>query len=125
MLQAANASEREKGFHVHLEDADIAALMQTLLMSERRIQRIELSSGAVWIKRQGTESPTWWNKLQGLAARLLPYAFLRPSPILSPTEMMAREKRRMIEFGNAGFIVPAIIYAVSYTHLTLPTKRIV
>ena len=111
MLQAANASEREKGFHVHLEDADIAALMQTLLMSEKRIQRLELSSGAVWIKRQGTEEPRWWSKLQGFAARLLPYAFLRPSPVLSPVEMMAREKRRMIEFGNAGFTVPAIIYS--------------
>ncbi|WP_296035489.1 serine/threonine protein phosphatase [uncultured Agrobacterium sp.] len=111
MLQAATASEREQGFHVHLEDADIAALMQTLLMSERRIQRLELSSGAVWIKRQGTEEPRWWGKLQGLAGRLLPYAFLRPSPILSPVEMMGREKRRMIEFRDAGFTVPAIIYS--------------
>lgn len=111
MLQAATASEREKGFHVHLEDADIAALMQTLLMSERRIQRLELSSGAVWIKRQGTEEQRWWGKLQGFVARLLPYAFLRPSPVLSPVEMMGREKRRMIEFGDAGFTVPAIIYA--------------
>ncbi|WHA43079.1 serine/threonine protein phosphatase [Agrobacterium larrymoorei] len=111
MLQSADPTEREKGFHVHLEDADIAALMQTLLTSDRRIQQLQLSVGSVWIKRQGTEKAPRWVKLQSFLASLLPYKFLKPSPILKPNEMMAREKRRMIEFAQAGFAVPEIIYA--------------
>ncbi len=111
MLEAAAPDEKARGFHVHLEDADIAALMQVLLTSDRRIQQLNLSVGSVWIKRQGTEQAPWWVKLQSLLGSALPYKFLKPSPILTPAAMMAREKRRMIEFGEKGFPVPDIIYA--------------
>lgn len=111
MLHAAEPEERERGFHVHLEDADIALLMQALLESDRRIFQLNLSAGSVWIKRQGTEKAPWWVKLQSLLSSALPYAFLRPSPILAPAVMMAREKRGMIEFAKKGFPVPEIIYS--------------
>ncbi|SCX21339.1 lipopolysaccharide kinase InaA family protein [Agrobacterium rosae] len=111
MLEAADPQEQAQGFHVHLEDADIAALMQVLLTSDGRIQQLNLSVGSVWIKRQGTEQAPWWIKLQALAAAALPYKFLKPSPILKPVDMMEREKRRMIEFGEKGFPVPDIIYS--------------
>ena len=111
MLEANSPEERAKGFHVHLEDADIAVLMQALLTSDRRILQMHLSIGSVWIKRQGTEQAPWWAKFQLFMASLLPYAFLKPSPILKPAAMMTREKRRMIEFGDKGFPVPDIIYA--------------
>ncbi len=111
MLEAADPQEQAKGFHVHLEDADIAALMQALLASEGRVQQLHLSVGSVWIKRQGAEKAPWWLKLQSLAASALPYKFLKPSPTLAPGAMMTREKRRMIAFGDKGFPVPEIIYA--------------
>nr|WP_246749350.1 serine/threonine protein phosphatase [Agrobacterium rosae] len=111
MLEAADPQEQAQGFHVHLEDADIAALMQVLLTSDGRIQQLNLSVGSVWIKRQGTEQAPWWIKLQALAAATLPYKFLKPSPILKPVDMMEREKRRMMEFGAKGFPVPDIIYS--------------
>ena len=110
MRPAADPDERVKGFHIHLEDADIAALMQALLSSNGRVQQVELSIGSVWIKRQGAERPRWPFKLQSLFASALPYQFLRPSPVLAPDLMMAREKRRMAKFGNKGFPVPDIIY---------------
>jgi hypothetical protein len=44
MLVAASEAEKAKGFHVHLEDGDIAALMRALLKSERRVQKLELSA---------------------------------------------------------------------------------
>lgn len=111
MLEAADPQEQARGFHVHLEDADIAALMQVLLASDGRIQQLNLSAGSVWIKRQGIEKAPWWIKLQALAASALPYKFLKPSPILKPVEMMERERRRMMEFGAKGFPVPDIIYS--------------
>ncbi|MGV1750945.1 lipopolysaccharide kinase InaA family protein [Agrobacterium sp. CG674] len=110
MHQTADPDERAKGFHIHLEDADIAALMQALVASEGRVQQLTLSAGSVWIKRQGAEKQPWWAKLQSVFASALPYQFLKPSPILAPAAMMAREKRRMVEFGNRGFPVPDIIY---------------
>lgn len=110
MRQAAEPDERAKGFHIHLEDEDISALMQALLSSKGRVQQLTLSAGSVWIKRQGCERPAWWVGLQSLFAAALPYKFLRPSPILAPCLMSAREKRRMTEFGNRGFPVPDIIY---------------
>lgn len=111
MLEAAAPEEKARGFHVHLEDADIASLMQALVESDRRIFQLNLSAGSVWIKRQGTEKAPWWIKLQSLLSSALPYSFLKPSPILAPALMMAREKRRMIEFAERGFPVPDIIYS--------------
>ena len=111
MLQAADSQEKREGFRVHLEDEDISALMQTLLASRRRVQQVTLSSGTVWIKRQGTEKPSWWIKLLGILAKLLPYSFMRPSPLLDPASMMRREIDAMERFAAKGFPVPQIIYA--------------
>jgi tRNA A-37 threonylcarbamoyl transferase component Bud32 len=102
---------RHSGFRVDLSDEDIAALMQTLVSGSRRVQRLELSSGVVWIKQQGTETPSWWISLQRFFSRLLPYAFLRPSPILKPAAMMQRELNRLRLFSKMGFAVPQVIYA--------------
>lgn len=111
MLNATEMSKRNKGLRVTLKDADIAALMQTLLTSDKRIQRLELESGVVWIKRQGTEASSWWISLQSFLAKLLPYSFLKPSPLLKPAAMMTREIRRMERFAEKGFPVANIIYA--------------
>lgn len=111
MLGAASETEKAKGFHVHLGDADIAALMQVLLQSKGRIQRLELSETTVWIKRQGTEKPSAWMKLQGILAKLLPYAFMRPSPPLDGAGLMRRELETLFAFRAKGFPVPPVIYS--------------
>jgi tRNA A-37 threonylcarbamoyl transferase component Bud32 len=111
MIQTADDQATRDGFRVHLEDEDISALMQTLLASKKRVQQVKLSSGTVWIKRQGTEKPSWWVKSLGVLAKLLPYAFMRPSPTLDPTSMMRREIDAMERFAAKGFPVPQIIYA--------------
>jgi tRNA A-37 threonylcarbamoyl transferase component Bud32 len=111
MLNATDMDTKKRGFRVTLKDTDIAALMQALLASDRRIQRLELESGAVWIKRQGTENSSWWISLQAFLAKLLPYSFLKPSPLLKPAAMMAREIRRMERFAEKGFPVAEIVYA--------------
>lgn len=111
MLNATDMDTKKRGFRVTLKDTDIAALMQALLASDRRIQRLELDSGAVWIKRQGTENSSWWISLQAFLAKLLPYSFLKPSPLLKPAAMMAREIRRMERFAEKGFPVAEIVYA--------------
>jgi tRNA A-37 threonylcarbamoyl transferase component Bud32 len=111
MLVAASEAENAKGFHVHLEDGDIAALMRVLLKSERRVQKLELSTTTVWIKRQGTETPSWWIKLQTFLARLLPYTFMRPSPRLDGAGLMRRELETLQSFKDQGFPVPPVIYS--------------
>lgn len=111
MLDATEMDKKNKALRVTLKDADITALMQTLLTSDKRIQRLELESGAVWIKRQGTETSSWWISLQSFLAKLLPYSFLKPSPLLKPAAMMTREIRRMERFAEKGFPVAKIIYA--------------
>ncbi|WP_454686678.1 phosphotransferase [Agrobacterium leguminum] len=111
MLVAASEAEKAKGFHVHLEDGDIAALMRALLKSERRVQKLELSATTVWIKRQGTETPSWWIKLQTFLAKLLPYTFMRPSPPLDGAGLMRRELETLQVFKARGFPVPPIIYS--------------
>ncbi|WP_244473569.1 lipopolysaccharide kinase InaA family protein [Rhizobium sp. Leaf262] len=110
-MLAANADEIAQGFEVHLEDEDVTAVMHALLNSERRIQKINLSTGSVWIKRQGTEKPSWGPKAQSFLAKLLPYSFMRPSPMLDPIGMMRREVDTMRLFEARGFPVPQIIYA--------------
>lgn len=111
MLQAVDMDKNTAGFRVELEDEDIAALMQALLTSTGRVQRLALSHGVVWIKRQGTEKPSWWISSQRFVSRLLPYSFLKPSPILKPKAMMEREKRRMLAFAEKGVPAPQIVYA--------------
>lgn len=111
MVVAASEAEKAKGFHVHLEDGDIAALMQALLQSERRVQKLALSTTTVWIKRQGTETPSWWIKVQTFLAKLLPYTFMRPSPPLDGAGLMRRELETLQAFKARGFPVPPVIYS--------------
>lgn len=111
MLLTANEAEKAEGFYVHLDDADIAALMRVLLNSDRRIQKLELSQLTVWIKRQGTERVTWWMKMQKLLSKLLPYAFLRPSAPLDGAGLMQRELETLQQFQQCGFPVPPLIYS--------------
>ncbi|MES5045032.1 lipopolysaccharide kinase InaA family protein [Rhizobium nepotum] len=110
MLVAANEAEKAKGFQVHLEDGDIAALMRVLLKNERRVQKLELSTTTVWIKRQGTETRSWWMKLLTVLAKLLPYTFMRPSTRLDGVGLMRRELETLQAFRGRGFPVPPIIY---------------
>lgn len=111
MLGAASETEKAEGFHVHLGDADIAALMQALLQSKGRIQKLQLPSLTVWIKRHGTEKLSSWIKLQSFLAKLLPYTFMRPSPPLDGAGLMRREIETMQVFRAKGFPVPPIIYS--------------
>ncbi|WP_156462045.1 lipopolysaccharide kinase InaA family protein [Rhizobium sp. Leaf311] len=108
---AASADEKAQGFEVHLEDEDVTALMYALLNSKRRIQKISLSTGSVWIKRQGTEKPSWGPKAQSFLSKFLPYSFMRPSPVLDPAGMMRREVDTMRLFEARGFPVPQIVYS--------------
>lgn len=110
-MLAASPEERSQGFEVHLEDEDVVAVMKAMVGSNRRVQKIELSVGSVWIKRQGTEGSSWGPKAQALLSRLLPYAFMRPSPRLDPRGMMHRELETLRKFEANGFPVPQIIYA--------------
>ncbi len=110
-MLAASPEEKAKGFEVHLEDGDVAALMKALIGSDRRVQKLALSTGAVWIKRQGTEQSRWGPKAQAALSKLLPYTFMRPSPRLDPKGMMRREIETMRKFAANGFPVPQIIYS--------------
>lgn len=94
-----------------MTDADIRTLLAALTREARRVERVELSFGAVWIKRYGTEHPPVWTKAQNLLARLFSQPFLRPSPILDSKGMIAREIRRIGTFAAAGVPVPKVLYS--------------
>ena len=90
---------------------DIETLLVTLARGARRVERVEMSFGAVWIKRYGTERPPVWTKAQNLLARLFGQPFLRPSPTLDSKGMIAREIRRIGTFAAAGVPVPKVLYS--------------
>jgi len=94
-----------------MTDADIRTLLAALAREARRVERVELSFGAVWIKRYGTERPPVWTKAQNLLARLFGQPFLRPSPYLDSKGMIAREIRRIETFAAAGVPVPKVLYS--------------
>ena len=102
LFQSAKSGEKEKGFHLRLEGGDKALLMNALANNDYRVQKIDLSSCAVWIKRQSTEQPSLGLKALTLMSRILPYAFMRPSPVLDPEGMMHREIESAGSFMNAG-----------------------
>ena len=89
---------------------ELLTLFQTVMWSKPRIQKLQLPSANVWLKRQGVEKPIVWRKLQRVAAKLLPYAFMRPAPILDAEGMNQREVRAAQKFANSGFPVPELIY---------------
>ncbi|MCR6500653.1 serine/threonine protein phosphatase [Shinella sp. CPCC 101442] len=94
-----------------MTDGDIETLLAALTRETDRVERVELSFGAVWIKRYGTERPPVWTRLQGGLARLLNQPFLRPSPSLNSKGMIAREIRRIATFAQAGVPVPNVLYS--------------
>lgn len=94
-----------------LPDEDIAEIMRVLVSGSDRVQPLQLSFGKVWIKRYGTELPTFWLKAQGYLAKMLPVAFLRPSPLVDSSAMVAREQQRMALFASWGFPVPRLLYS--------------
>jgi tRNA A-37 threonylcarbamoyl transferase component Bud32 len=94
-----------------LTDADIASLLLVLVGGSRRVERVDLSSRTIWIKRYGTERPSVWMRLQKGLSRLLPVVFLRPSPYLPPRQMAERELRRIREFRREGMAVPDVLYS--------------
>ncbi|UDF31265.1 UNVERIFIED_ORG: hypothetical protein LHK14_08030 [Roseateles sp. XES5] len=95
----------------HMTDGDVERLLAALTRETRRVERVELSFGAVWIKRYGTERPPIWTKAQMSLARLFGQAFLRPSPYLDSKGMIAREIRRIETFAANGVPVPRVLYA--------------
>lgn len=94
-----------------MTDADIETLLAALTRETRRIERLDLSFGAVWIKRYGTERPPVWTKAQTALARLFGQPFLRPSPYLDSRGMIAREIRRITAFADRGVPVPQVLYS--------------
>jgi tRNA A-37 threonylcarbamoyl transferase component Bud32 len=96
--------------HKDISAEDIAVLLQSILRATDRIEKIELPSATVWMKRQGTEKPIWWRHLQESLSKLLPYAFMRPSKILDAEGMNQREINAIEAFALKGFTVPEIIY---------------
>lgn len=94
-----------------MTDRDIEILLAALTRETRRVERVDLSFGAVWIKRYGTERPPIWTKAQTALAGLFRQPFLRPSPYLDSKGMIAREIRRIETFAENGVPVPKVLYA--------------
>jgi tRNA A-37 threonylcarbamoyl transferase component Bud32 len=94
-----------------LSEHDVVALLSAVIHATGRIEKIPLSSGDVWMKRQGTEKPIWWRHLQTLCSKLLPIPFLRPSMVLSAEGMTERERSTIERFAAKGFLVPSIIHS--------------
>ena len=94
-----------------MTDGDIETLLAALTRETRRVERVDLSFGAVWIKRYGTERPPVWTKAQTALAGLFGQPFLRPSPTLDGKGMIAREIRRIETFAQAGVPVPNVLYS--------------
>lgn len=89
---------------------DIETLLVVLARGARRIERVEMSFGAVWVKRYDTECPRLWTKTQGLLARLFRLPFLRPSLQRDRQAMVDREVRRIAAFAAKGLPVPRVLY---------------
>lgn len=94
-----------------MSDGDIALVMQALAVGTRRVEPVSLSCGIVWIKRYGREGTPFLLRLHGLSAKLVPWPFMRPSPLLGAQEMVSRETRRIEAFRRQGFPVPAVVHA--------------
>jgi tRNA A-37 threonylcarbamoyl transferase component Bud32 len=108
LLDDALQDLRDSG---QLTDGDIEGLLAVLVGGSKRVQRVPLSKRTVWIKRYGTEKPSWWMHLQVGLSRLVPISYLRPSPYLPPRDMAAREVRRIGLFSGKGFATPRVLYA--------------
>ncbi|CAK7258772.1 MULTISPECIES: serine/threonine protein phosphatase [unclassified Shinella] len=89
---------------------DIETLLAVLARGARRIERVEMSFGTVWVKRYGAERPVFWSRAQNALALLFRKPFLRPSPQLDRKAMVDREVRRIAAFAAAGLPVPKVLY---------------
>ncbi|WP_337184542.1 serine/threonine protein phosphatase [Shinella sp.] len=89
---------------------DIETLLVILARGAHRVERVEMSFGAVWIKRYGTEPPIVWTRAQNVFSRLLGQPFLRASPRLGREAMIEREVRRIAIFREHGVPVPRVLY---------------
>ena len=89
---------------------DAALILEAIIACRARIEKIELSYCCVWMKLQGTEKSILWRHLQSPLSKLLPYAFLRPSPMLDAEGMNAREISKIEAFVAKGILVPEIVY---------------
>ena len=94
-----------------LREEDVPLLLAALVGGSGRVERVALSSGAVWIKRYGTESASRWVALQRMIANLLRAPFLQPSPVLGDEGMAEREIRRLAEFSTHGVPTARVIYS--------------
>lgn len=101
----------EKLTSFELTAKDIETLLAILVGGQKRVERVALSCRTVWIKRYGTEKPTWWRHLQSGLSRLIPLPYLRPSPCLSPVDMAERERRRIRLFEENGIATPKVLHA--------------
>lgn len=98
---------------LEIADADIPLLMRALAVSSERIERVPLASGTVWIKRYAQKKMPIGLYLHKLLPLLIPVSFLKPSPVLSGTALLAREVRRIGAYRERGIAVPDIVYASS------------
>lgn len=89
---------------------DIETLLVVLARGARRVERVEMSFGSVWVKRYGTERPIIWTRAQNLLAGLFRQPFLRAAPRLDAAAMVEREVRRIAAFAAAGLPVPTVLY---------------
>jgi tRNA A-37 threonylcarbamoyl transferase component Bud32 len=94
-----------------LREEDVPVLLAALLSGSKRVERVALSSGAVWIKRYGTERAPRWVALQRMLANLIRAPFLRPSPLLADEGMAAREIRRIGQFAAKDVPTARVIYS--------------
>ena len=62
-----------------MTNGDVERLLAALTRETRRVERVELSFGAVWIKRYGTERPPIWTKAQTALAGLFRQPSLCPA----------------------------------------------
>lgn len=89
---------------------DVETLLVVLARGARRVERVELSFGAIWVKRYGAERQMFWARAQNLLARLLRQPFLRASPRLDRKAMVDREIRRIAAFAAQGLPAPRVLY---------------
>ena len=103
----------QKAAMLEIADADIPLLMRALAVGAARIERVALASGTVWIKRYSSKKMPIGLYLHKLLPMLIPVPFLKPSPVLSGTSLVAREVRRIGAYRERGIAVPDIVYASS------------
>jgi hypothetical protein len=90
---------------------DVAILLAALVKRSNRVERIELSSGAVWIKRHDTKGRPKTAALQQALAALLRMPFLRPSPRPKDGNFAGRDLRRMALFRDHGVPTADVVYS--------------